>query len=195
MRDAGSSGVLPGGAEDDELMRLAGGGDAAAFSRLVARLAPRAGSVAARLTGNRSDAEEVVQEAFTRLWLKAPDWQPGGAMPSTWLHRVVVNLALDRRRKPVNAPLDDAGDVADSAPRADASLLAAERRDRVAEAVAALPERQRAALVLVHFEEMSNIEAAATLEITVGALESLLVRARRSLRDALADLAPAGGNA
>ena len=188
-----STGSPPAGSEDDELLRLTGAGDTAAFTRLVARLAPRAGSVATRLTGNRSDAEEIVQEAFTRLWLKAPEWQPGGAMASTWLHRVVVNLALDRRRRPGTAPLEAAGEVVDPAPRGDALLLAEERRARVAAAVAALPDRQRAALVLCHFEELSNVEAAETLEISVGALESLLVRARRTLRDALAELAPAGG--
>ena len=182
-----------GGSEDDELLRRAGAGDAAAFSRLVARLAPRAGAVAARIAGNRSDAEEIVQEAFTRLWLKAPDWRSGGAMPSTWLHRVVVNLALDRRRKPVTQPIEAADHVADPAPGGEAVLLADERRRRVAAAVEALPERQRAALALCHFEEMSDVDAAAVLEISVGALESLLVRARRTLREALADLAPAEG--
>ncbi|MBL8700381.1 MAG: RNA polymerase sigma factor [Alphaproteobacteria bacterium] len=185
-------------AEDDDLMGRAGRGDSAAFSRLVARHGRRAGGLAARFLGNRGEAEEIVQEAFTRLWIKARSWEPGGAQVSTWLHRVVVNLCLDRKRRPGTDPLDAASDVADPSPRGDEIVLAGERSRRVQRAVAALPDRQRAALVLCHFDEMSNVEAAAVLEISVGAIESLLVRARRSLREALDDLAPglaAGRNA
>lgn len=177
-------------AEDDELMRRAGRGDAAAFSHLVARHGRRAGGLAARFLGTRGEAEEIVQEAFTRLWIKSPDWTPGGAQVSTWLHRVVVNLCLDRKRRPAPAPIEAAAEVPDPAPRSDEIVLAAERSRRVQDAVAALPERQRAALLLCHFEEMSNIDAAAVLEISIGALESLLVRARRTLRETLNDLAP-----
>src|SRR5215467_13746879 len=107
-------------------MRRAGLGDRAAFSRLVARHLARATGVAGRITGNRSDAEEVVQEAFLRAWLKAPDWQaqaqtgpdadagpaaagpmaagPAPAAPktgasfATWFYRVLVNLCIDRKR-------------------------------------------------------------------------------------------------
>lgn len=179
-----------GSAEDDDLMARAGGGDGAAFSRIVARHGQRVGRLAARFMGGRGEAEEIVQEAFTRLWIKARNWQPGGAQVSTWLHRVVVNLCLDRKRRPGTAPLEAANDVADPAPRSDDLVFAGERSRRVQDAVAALPERQRAALLLCHFEDMSNVEAAAALEISVGALESLLVRARRSLRAALEDLAP-----
>lgn len=180
---------------DDELMRLAGSGDRAAFSQLVARHLARATGIAGRVTGNRSDAEEVVQEAFLRAWLKAPDWQAqaareGGASFATWFYRVLVNLCIDRRRRPVNAPIEAAADVADPAPRGDETAAQAETSARVARAVADLPERQRAALVLCHFEGLSNIDAAAILEISIGALESLLVRARRALKEALLDLAP-----
>lgn len=175
--------------QDDDLMQRAGQGDAASFTQLVARHGGRAGGLAARLIGSRAEAEEIVQEAFTRLWLKARTWQPGGAQVSTWLHRVVVNLALDRRRRPIAEPLSAADHVADRQPRGDEVVLSEQRRRRVAAAVAALPDRQRVALVLCHFEERGNIEAAEILEISVGALESLLVRARRSLRAALSDLA------
>lgn len=180
----------PENAEDDDLMGRTGRGDAAAFSLLVARHGRRAGSLAARFLGSRGEAEEIVQEAFTRLWIKARAWEPGGAQVSTWLHRVVVNLCLDRKRRPGTDPLDAASDVVDPMPRGDEVVLATERSRRVQRAVAALPDRQRAALVLCHFDEMSNVEAAAVLEISIGAIESLLVRARRSLREALDDLAP-----
>jgi RNA polymerase sigma-70 factor (ECF subfamily) len=197
---------------DDDDMRRAGLGDRAAFSRLVARHLARATGVAGRITGNRSDAEEVVQEAFLRAWLKAPDWQAqaaqtnhpaedappshgaaegrGTASFATWFYRVLVNLCIDRKRRPVTAPIEAAEDIADPAPNGFEAAAQAELRGKVGTAIEALPERQRAALVLCHFEGVSNIDAAAILEISIGALESLLVRARRTLKDALQELAP-----
>jgi RNA polymerase sigma-70 factor (ECF subfamily) len=176
--------------DDDECMRRAASGDASAFSLLVAAHGPKLASLAARVTGVRADAEDVVQEAFIRLWRKAPEWHEGAARVSTWLYRVVLNLCLDRRRKPVALAIEAAEHVVDPAPRADSAMIATEQQRRVASAIAALPERQRLALQLCHFEELTNIEAAAALELSVGAIESLLVRARRSLRDSLVDLAP-----
>jgi RNA polymerase sigma-70 factor (ECF subfamily) len=180
---------------DDDLMQRAGQGDRAAFSRLVARHLKRATGVAGRVTGNRSDAEELVQEAFLRAWMKAPEWQAqadrsGGASFTTWFYRVLVNLCIDRKRRPVNAPIEAADDVADPAPGGFEATADAEIKRKVAAAMDGLPDRQRHALVLCHFEGLSNIDAAAILEISIGALESLLVRARRTLKDALAELAP-----
>lgn len=181
---------------DDDLMRAAGAGDRTAFGQLVARHLPRMAAVAGRITGNRGDAEEIVQEAFLRAWLKAPTWraqgEPGSAAFGTWLGRVVVNLCLDRKRRAVAAPLEAASEVVDPAPDAFTMTSRGEAAARVAAAIDTLPERQRAAIVLCHYEGMSNIEAAAMLDVSVGALESLLVRARKTLRGALADLAPEG---
>jgi RNA polymerase sigma-70 factor (ECF subfamily) len=187
---------------DDELMRLAGSGDRAAFSRLVGRHLRRATGVAGRVSGNRADAEEIVQEAFLRAWQKAPDWKaqadrPDGAAFSTWFYRVLVNLCIDRKRKPTADPIEAASEVADEGRDGFDVTHSGEVRRRVAAALQTLPDRQRAALVMCHYEGMTNIDAAQVLDITVGALESLLVRARRALRDALADLgadyAPARG--
>ncbi len=185
---------------DDELMRRAGLGDRAAFSRLVARHLARATGVAGRVTGNRSDAEELVQEAFLRAWLKAPDWEAqadrsasgdrAGATFATWFYRVLVNLCIDRKRRPTTAPIEAADEVADPAPGGFEATAQAELSRKVAAAIETLPERQRAALVLCHFEGLSNIDAAAILEISIGALESLLVRARRTLKEALQEFAP-----
>jgi len=184
---------------DDALMRRAGHGDKAAFAVLLRRHLARATAVAQRIVGNRSDAEEIVQEAFLRCWQKAPEWRPANdraadgqanrAQFATWLYRVLVNLCLDRRRRPQPVELEAAGEIADGAADGYDQRLRNETSRRVATAMAALPERQRAALALCYYEDMGNIEAAAALEISVGALESLLVRARRALRDSLADLA------
>jgi RNA polymerase sigma-70 factor (ECF subfamily) len=162
---------------------------------LVARHLARATGLAARITGSRSDAEEIVQEAFLRTWLKAPDWEsqataPGGARFTTWFTRVLVNLCIDRKRRPQPGPLEAAAEIASSAPEGVEVVQRTETTARVLTALAELPERQRAALTLCHWDERTNIEAAEILDISVGALESLLVRARRALRVALADLAP-----
>jgi RNA polymerase sigma-70 factor (ECF subfamily) len=175
---------------DDELLRLSGDGDQAAFASLVGRHLGRAGKLAARVTGNRADAEDAVQEAFLRVWLKAPDWRPeasGGAKFSTWFYRVLMNLCIDRTRRIQPGPLDAAGEIVDPHPDSFDILASNETTRRVAAAVAKLPDRQRAALALCHYEGMSNTEAAAVLDLSVGAVESLLVRARRNLRGALAE--------
>jgi len=195
---------------DDALMRRAGSGDKAAFALLVRRHLARATALAQRITGNRSDAEEIVQEAFLRCWQKAPEWRPaerpandgaandrGGAGATaqfgTWLYRVLVNLCLDRRRRPQPVGIEAAETVADNAADGFDETARGETSRRVQAAMAQLPERQRAALALCYFEGLGNIEAAAMLDISIGALESLLVRARRALREALGDLAEEGG--
>ncbi len=179
---------------DDELMRRAGRGDRGAYTRLVERHLPRAVALATRIAGSRGDAEDIVQEAFLRTWLKAPEWRdetaPGGARFTTWFTRVVVNLCIDRRRKPVMSSLDLAAELPSSDPGGFEVVAQGETRSRVLAALSLLPERQRAALTLCHWDGMSNTEASDVLGVSVGALESLLVRARRTLRDTLADLAP-----
>ena len=85
--------------DDAALLAAFARGDARAAKLLTARLGPRAYGVALRVLGHRADAEEVAQEAMLRLWRAAADWQPGAALPSTWLYRVVVNLCIDRQRQ------------------------------------------------------------------------------------------------
>ena len=133
----------------------------------------------------------MVQEAMLRVWTNAPRWQPLAAL-KTWLTRVVVNLCLDRKRRPQPVELEAAGEMADSGESGFELVQHSEQGKRVAAAMAKLPERQRAALALCYYEEMGNIEAAKALDISVGALESLLVRGRRALRDSLGDLANEG---
>jgi len=178
---------------DEALMAAIGQGDQRAFALLVDRHGRRATALAARITLNRSDAEEVVQEAFLRVWVKAPGWRPqaaaGDAQFATWFRRVLVNLCIDRRRRPVNEGLDQMPEIEDERPSAADVMASKQTAKRVADAVAELPERQRAALALCHFEGVSNIEAASMLGLSVGAVESLLVRARRALKTSLADLA------
>ena len=90
---------------DEALLLRYGAGDVTAARLLVARLAPRVLRLAQRLLQDAAEAEDVTQEAMLRLWRIAPNWQAGGAMPSTWLHRVAVNLATDRLRRRRTGPL------------------------------------------------------------------------------------------
>lgn len=161
-------------------------GDAHAFRLLVVRHADRALATAWRMSANRSDAEDLVQEAFLRVWRSAASYQAERARFTTWLHRMVVNLAVDRwRRRRPTVELEAANDVPDPAPDAQLVAEASEDAAAVSAALAALPERQRMAVALCYYEGMSNAEAAAALGVPVGALEALLVRARRRLRTLL----------
>lgn len=176
---------------DAALVKAAGAGDARAAQALIAKHAPRLHRLARRMLNDAMEAEDVTQDVFLRVWKQAPRWREGEAKFETWMHRVALNLCYDRLRKRRETLDPDAGaDVPDPARGADEALAAAQQAALVRAALAQLPERQRAAIALCHFEEASNIEAAAALEISVDALESLLSRGRRALRAALADLKP-----
>ncbi|HEV8388586.1 MAG TPA: RNA polymerase sigma factor [Dongiaceae bacterium] len=171
---------------DAELLRAIADGDRAAFDRLSRRHLDRAYGVALRMTGSRADAEDVVQDVFLRLWLKPESWRPGQAQFSTWLYRVVVNRCLDLKRRPKGTDLDQVEEPQDPDANAEDSLLEAERGRALEGAVAALPERQRAAIVMTYTAGLRNAEAASAMDISVKAFEALLVRAKRELRDLLA---------
>ena len=169
------------GESDEALMLRIARGDERAFRALAPRYAARAASLARRISGSEADAEDIVQEALLRVWINAPRWRPEAAF-RTWFYRIVFNLALNRKRRAPFAPLEAAGDPADPAIRADAALLRAEEDRRIADAIAALPARQRSAIALTYNDELSNAEAANVLGTSVSAFETLLVRARRTLR-------------
>lgn len=171
-------------------MRRAARGDPAAIQALVARKLPRMLALAGRMLGDAAEAEDVAQEALVRAWRQAPKWTPGQARFDTWLHRVALNLCYDRLRRRREIPTETPPDRPDEGPAPDRGLLAADVGARVDGALAALPERQREAVVLCHYQELTNIEAAALMSVSVEALESLLSRGRRALRRALADIAP-----
>jgi RNA polymerase sigma-70 factor (ECF subfamily) len=169
---------------DDALMQRIADGDRGAFAVVVGELSPRllrfCRSV---LTANPAEAEEVVQEALLRLWQQAGRWQPNGRI-STWLHQVAYRLSIDsiRRRRPSVAIDSVEDDLEDGEAAPDVRLMRIETVGAVRAAIGRLPDRQRAALLLCHFQEMSQIDAAAVMELGESAYESLLARARRRLR-------------
>ncbi len=169
-------------------MRRVAAGDSAATRLVVARHLPQVLALGRRMLNDAAEAEDVAQEAMLRLWQAAARWHEDAPV-AAWLYRVAHNLAIDRiRRRRPTVDVDKAVDLADPAPTPAERLAERERKNAVERAIAALPERQRTAITLVHTLEMGNIEAAVAMAISVEALESLLSRGRRALRAALMDL-------
>jgi RNA polymerase sigma-70 factor, ECF subfamily len=174
---------------DDETALLArvAAGEAQAFRSLVDRHLPTVLAIARRMLKDDAEAEDVAQEAMLRLWRNAAGLElgPGGVRP--WLRRVASNLCIDRVRSGRNTSVVD--EVPEQAEPAGQVRYLTERelKGRVDLALKALPERQRLALTLFHYEGMSQIEVGQVLGISDEAVESLLARARRSLKVSLKD--------
>jgi len=168
-------------ASDEALLVLYGNGDPAAARSLTLRMGPLAFRVALRMLGDRAEAEDLAQEAMLRLWNIAPEWRQGEAKVSTWLYRVVTNLATDRLRRRRGVGLDEAPEVADGAASALDRMIDEDRAAALQLALDQLPARQRQAVILRHLEGLSNPEIAAAMEIGVEAVESLTARGKRAL--------------
>lgn len=173
---------------DAEDVAKAGRGDREAAARLIARHTPKLFSLGCRMLPSQAEAEDAVQEVFVRLWTHAARWQPDKAKFETWLYRVMLNQCYDRLRRRSTMPLEAAAEVADDAAQPDAKLEESLVGREIVRALDTLPERQRAAILLCHFQDRSNIEAAEIMGLSVEALESLLARGRRGLRTRLAHL-------
>ena len=166
---------------DEALLVLYANGDPGAARALTLRLTPRVLGFAARMLSDRTEAEDVAQEAMLRLWRMAPDWQQGEARVATWLYRVASNLCLDRLRRSRPRGLDEVAEPEDATPGVVARLIEEDRALALDEALAALPDRQRQAVVLRHIEGLTNPEIAAVMDIGVEAVESLVARGKKGL--------------
>ena len=168
--------------EDAALLAQFAAGDQSAARALTDRLLPGALRQAWRMLGDQTEAEDVAQDAMMRLWRQAPEWRAGEARVSTWLYRVVHNLCIDRiRKRRPQVAVEDAPEPVDPDPSVLERMAESETARAVANAIAELPERQRQALILRHFEGCSNPEIGAAMDCSVEAVESLLARARRQL--------------
>lgn len=183
--------TLPTTEESDEALALrTASGDQRAFSEVVRRHGGRLRALAHRFTGGASEADDVVQETFLSFWRNASRWQPGGPPLGAYLTRIAVNRAIDgdRRRKVRRFfGLEDAAEIADPEAPADERLEGKRALAAVSRDIGALPARQRAAILLAADGERSNAEIGAAMGLSVGGVEQLLVRARRTLRMQLAE--------
>ncbi len=168
---------------DEKLIEAVQAGDAAAFEKLVQRHSDRFFNLGLRLTGNRADAEDILQDAFIRLWRNPFAWRPEGGLFTTWFYRVLVNLFLDRRRRFKKTEGDDAlADTPDESANAEDQLLHNEQDHAIIKAVNQLPPEQNVAVQLYYYDGFSQTEAAAVMKMHVKAFESLLYRARQRLK-------------
>lgn len=170
---------------DEVLMARTGQGDASAFSILVERHTSSLYRVSYRVLRDAGDAEDIVQECFTRLWVSAPSWRPIGGGLVGWLHRVAINLCLDRKRKFSPIVTDAFPDIRDEAPLPDEAIEGRQTASVIERALTALPAHYHMVLVLSYYEGFPNAVVAEIMDMNVKALESLLVRARRHLRKLL----------
>jgi len=187
-------GASESGASDDrDLMARLAGGDREALTPLVERHQRRLYRIALGYLRQHEDALDVVQEAFVKAFQAAGRWD-GSADAGPWLSRITVNLAIDRwrrnrRRGQTFSPLAE-GDhlevLADPGPSPDRGVTRREAADRLTLALAELPERQRAVVVLRHYQDLSLEEIATTLGMSLGTVKSSLHRALHRMRATLA---------
>jgi RNA polymerase sigma-70 factor (ECF subfamily) len=175
---------------DEQLMSRVAARDHAAFGVLVGRHLRRAVSLAQSILGTAADADEVAQDVFVKLWERPKLFDPGKARFTTWLHRVVVNHCIDRRRTQRFEPLDVVMDQASDEPSPPELLHAEQATRAVGRALEAMPVRQRTALSLFYLHGLPQREAASHMDLSDSAFESLLHRARSALGAALASMNP-----
>lgn len=175
-------------ADDAKLLVCVQVGDHAAFASLVRRHSLRFYRVAYRFMGSKSEAEDVVQDAFLKLWEKPDSWNHDlGSAFTTWFYRVVVNLCLDRNKKKRPSQLSENMEIVDSRESQEANLIQNQQEKLLETQISALPQRQKVALNLCFYEGLSNQEAAKIMGVRLKALQSLLMRAKTTLKEKLAE--------
>lgn len=182
------------GQSDEGLMALVATGHKLAFDTLVRRHLQLAYGTAYRVSGG-IDHEDIVQEAWTKVWLTAPSFQPAKAKFTTWFYRILVNTAIDRARQRKPSATIDWDMLPDNGLSPEAALSENQQLGELHDAVRHLPDRQRAAITLCYEQGMSNKQAADVMGMNIKALEGLLVRARRTLKDILTPKQEGGAHA
>lgn len=189
--------IHPPTASLDELVEAARAGDAASFEELVKRTSADTYTLARRLVSDDDDARDVVQDAYLRAYRSIGSFR-GDAQFTTWLYRITANCAsthLGRRRRHRHDELDEEVDVPDVKPEHDPQAAAdgALLRHQLEDAIAQLPPRLRAVVVLRDIYDLSHAEIAEHLGISESAAKVRLHRARRRLRTQVFPLAGEAG--
>ncbi len=179
---------------DEELMAATAQGDEHAFELLVKRHQGRMLNLIYRFVGNRTQAGDLAQEVFIRVWQGAPRYRPQAKF-SAWVYRITANLCLNelkssgRKKLFFSESLGEEGptpnEESNVSPSAEDLLLAKERSRQISDALQSLPENQRMALILKRYDNLSYQEIAKIMECSVSAVESLLVRAKRKIQEKL----------
>lgn len=185
---------------DEQLVKNIQNGDHLAFSELVTRHHKKYYRVAYRYLYNKNDAEDVVQEAFLKLWENPYKWQLiTGVKFTTWFYRIIINLAFDKNKKKSELNTDNLdyleiriNETNDSNSNSNGNeytetVIKQEKRDEVIKAIKSLPKRQQTALNLCFYEQVSHKEAAKIMKTTTSAVRSLLMRAKQNLYKMLKD--------
>jgi len=161
-------------------------GDKSAFDEIVERHQRSVYKVCLRITGNHEDASDLAQETFVRAWKGLASFK-GQAALSTWLYRIAVNVSINRvsAKRPESALVDPDRFVDTSAEAPGAGLMRQERAQAVRRAIAALPDKQRATLILRTYHELSHQEIADILGSSVGAVKANFFHALANLKKIL----------
>jgi RNA polymerase sigma-70 factor, ECF subfamily len=174
-------------AADAERMKAIAAGDTRTLQTVMREETVRLAVLGMSLLTDRAEVEELLQEAFLRLWQQAPDWRPEARL-STWLHRVVYRLAIDRLRQ--RRPSLDIDEIAGSLPGETVSpeeaLWQHQRGAMIDWALEQLAPSQAAAITLAYRQGLSQVEASTVLGVSEAAYESLLARGRRRLKALIA---------
>lgn len=195
MTEASSSDRADDDKEDVALMAKVARGDHDAFEELVTRHQHAVVGTVAKMLGNASEAEDIAQQVFLRLWKSAPRYKPSAKF-TTFLFTITRNLVFNesrRRQRRKEHSLEEQEEEwhqqvsEDGSPQPDDELLQQEMRKAVDKAIASLPEKQRMAVVLRRYEQMPYEEIADVLKLSVSAVKSQLFRARHALREALSN--------
>jgi RNA polymerase sigma-70 factor, ECF subfamily len=169
--------------DDESLISQIQEGSHVAFATLVNRHSNRFYRIAYRLVSSKDDAEDIVQDAFLKLWNRPNLWDPSkGTKFTTWFYRVVINLCLDHRKKKKLVNLSEGIEFADEKPGADVLLDVHQKQALLERLICELPERQQLAINLCFYEGLSNNDAAQIIGVRVKALQSLIMRAKTTLK-------------
>lgn len=164
-------------------------GDRAALQTVYRLTSAKLFGVALRILGERSDAEDVLQEVYVTVWRKAADFDAGRASPMTWLIAIARNRAIDRLRASSRSrraePIEAAVELADSAPGADSALANAQEHARLHGCLAELAERERAALRGAFFDGNTYEDLAERMKVPLGTMKSWIRRAMIKLKACL----------
>jgi RNA polymerase sigma-70 factor (ECF subfamily) len=169
--------------DDESLISQIQEGSHVAFATLVNRHSNRFYRIAYRLVSSKDDAEDIVQGAFLKLWNRPNLWYPSkGTKFTTWFYRVIINLCLDHRKKKKLVNLSEGIEFADEKPGADVLLDVHQKQALLERLICELPERQQLAINLCFYEGLSNNDAAQIIGVRVKALQSLIMRAKTTLK-------------